>query len=179
MKITVKWLEKNNACNDGIKLFQSIFGDSAELKEVINYNIKNKSSIEYQYCNWILIKKMNHDQRIKYAIFAAERVLYIFENSYPDDNRPRNAIKAAKKYLKNKSAKNQIAAYEAYTAADAAADATAGAATAYAAAYAAHAAHAAYAAAHAAYAAAYEAYTADATMKVKILKYGLKLLEGK
>lgn len=55
------------------------------------------------------------------AIYAAELVIKMYEKEYPNDDRPRKAIEAAKKWLKKPSV------------------------------YAAHAAHAAYAAAHAAY----------------------------
>ena len=44
---------------------------------------------------------MNKNQKVQYAIFAAEKVIYLFENKYPDDGRPRKAIEAAKKYVKN------------------------------------------------------------------------------
>jgi hypothetical protein len=83
----------------------------------------------------------------------AERVLPIYESSYPGDNRPRVAIEAARALAHGEITPN--AAYAAAYAANAAANA------AYAAAYAANAAYAAYAAyaANAAYA-AYAAYAA-------------------
>ncbi len=84
-----------------------------------------------------------------YAIYWAEAVLHIFEEKYPDDNRPRKAIEAAKEYLRHPTEENKQAADAAAYAADAA-DA----------AYAAYAACAANAAANAAYAAADAAYWA-------------------
>jgi hypothetical protein len=85
------------------------------------------------------------------ACACAETVLPIFENKYPDDKRPRNAIEAARKWACGKIDEKEL--HYAYAAADAAAYAYA--ADAYAAAYA-YAADAAYAA-YAAYAAAYAA----------------------
>ena len=93
------------------------------------------------------------------AIEWAEYVLPIWEKYYPEDDRPRKAIEAAK-------AKDAAydAAYAADSAAsDAASDAASAAAAAYAAYYAARAAYAADAAhARADYAASSAAYAADA-----------------
>jgi hypothetical protein len=91
------------------------------------------------------------EDSVAMAVFAAELVIDIYEKKYPNDERPRKAIEAAKIWLKNPSDKNADAhaAHAAYAAADAAA---------YAAAYAADAAYSAYSAARAAaYAAAYAA----------------------
>ena len=101
---------------------------------------------------------------VRWAADCAEHVLEIYESAYPNDDRPRKAIEAAR----NGDAAAADAAYAAAAyaaaanaAAYAAAAAAAYAATAYAAAYAAYAAAAA-AAADAAYAAAYAAYAAAA-----------------
>jgi hypothetical protein len=112
---------------------------------------------------------------VRLAIFSARRVLGIYENKYPDDNRPRLAIEAAEAWCADPSA---AAAYAAY---DAASVSAAAAAAAYdAAAYAAYdaasvsaaAAAAAYdAAAYAAYdaASASDAYAADAYARWNLL----------
>ena len=103
------------------------------------------------WANWTIVRVMDYKQYVSYAVFAAEQVIQIYEKKYPDDKRSREAIEAAKKCIKNPSEKNKKAAHAAADAAHAAADA------------------AAYAAADAA------AYT----MKIKILEYGMKLLEGR
>jgi len=105
---------------------------------------------------WFIANKLKKLDQIRYAIFAAKQVLYIFEKKYPGDTRPRLAIQAAEKYLKNP---NKKAADAAYAAANAAADA---------------ADVAAYVAAAVAYAAADAAN--DAKLKLKIINYGIKLL---
>ena len=85
---------------------------------------------------------------IRIAVACAEHVLPVFERAYPQDTRPRVAILAAKAWLKKPTKANRRAA--------------------------AHAAHAAADATHAtAYAAAYAA-----VLKIKILRYGVKLLEA-
>jgi transcription termination factor NusB len=110
---------------------------------------------------------------VEMAIYAAELVIDHYEKDYPNDSRPRQAIEAAKAYLKDPTTANAAAhdaayaaAHDAAAAAHAAANAAAhaAAAAAYAAADAAHAAAAAAAAyaAYAAYAAADAAHAAAA-----------------
>ncbi len=114
------------------------------------------------------------EDSVNLAIYAAELVIDIYEKKYPNDDRPRKAIEAAKAYLKNPSDAAADAAYAAYAADAAYAAAYAARAAARAAAY---AADAAYAAADAARAAAY------AAAKEEILKkchnYVLRLIAGK
>jgi hypothetical protein len=184
MIVTVKWLKEQNACEPGVNRFLKLYDKQEELKKVINEHIKDNT---LDWANWLIVQKMTHKQQIRYAIFAAEQVLYLYEEKHPDDKRPRQAIEAAKAVLKKNNVKTREAAYAAaYDAANAAAYA------AYAAAYAAYAAaNAATYAAYAAYDAAYDAANAAANaaayaaatyaaatyaMKIKILKYGLKLI---
>ena len=188
MKITLKLLKELNACKEGIDYFKN-----NDLEGICIYNLITQLIDEekkYSWVNWILSHVLDNNNKVKYTIFAAELVLHIFENKYPDDRRPRKAIEAAKKYVENQTEENKKTAdAAAYAAADAAnadaayANAYAAAAAAYAAAYA--AAAAAYAAADAAYAAANAAYAAadavDAAAKKeiyeKIIDYGIKLLK--
>ena len=100
--------------------------------------------------------------QIKFAILCAKAVLHIFEDKFPSDTRPREAIEAAESWLKG-------AAYAADAAADAAAYAAANAARAAAAAAAYADADAAYAA-YAAYAADAAAYAAYAEAKLDLIK---------
>jgi hypothetical protein len=158
MKVTLKFLQQQNACQDGINSFKEVYGKSAELKDIILYAIKSKKRNYLSYCNWLIVRKMSKKQGIQYAIFAAEQVINIYEKKYSEDKIPRKAIEAAKLVLKKNNKENRIkakdaanAAYDAYDAAYAAA-----AYAAYDAAYAA-AANAANAAAYAAYDAAYAA----------------------
>jgi len=60
---------------------------------------------------------------ISLAIYSAELVLGNFEKEYPDDKRPRQAIEAAKKVLKNDTEENRSAALSAKSAALSAEDA--------------------------------------------------------
>jgi hypothetical protein len=181
MKLTKEFLKRHSACRDGYEYW--IKTNEPDLIKFIHICKKDN---HLDWANWLIVRAMNREQRLKYAIFAAEKVLHIFEAEYPDDKRPRDAIKAAKAVLKNDTQKNRNAAYDAcdaaaYAAAYAAYDAT------YAAAAAADAAAAAYdaacdAAADAAYAAYDAAYAADAAcredMLWTILEFGMKAVEG-
>ncbi len=176
MKLTVNWLMKKNACQEGIEWFKK--QDEKDPIKLIKWAIKNKKYLDW--ANWLIVRIMKYKQYVSYAVYAAEQVLDIFENEYPADKKPRKAIEAAKKCIKYPSKENKRAAADAAIAA--AADAAAYAADAAIAA----AAYAADAAAYAAIAAAYAADAADAAiaaaavkikLQVKILRYGLNLLQ--
>ena len=151
MKLTLKILESFNACHDGKMWFAA--QKSRTVKGVVDKLIAQS---KLDWANWTVSRMTNHDNKIRYAIFAAEQVLSIYEKQHPDDARPRKAIEAAKKYLADKSEKNKNAANAAANAAYAANVANA--------AYAAYAANAAYAA-------------ANAAMKEKIIRFGLTLIK--
>ena len=185
MKITQKWIDKHHPC--GWDTGQgSVQWWKEKDKEPDPFKILTQLIAEdrLEWANWFVTRLMNHKQQVRYAVYAAEQVIGIYEAKYPDDNCPRLAIKAAKDCLKNPSDKNKkAAAYAADTAARAAADTAvyaAADAAAYAAAYAAYATYAAaYAAAYAARAAAHAAAdtAAHADVLVKIIKYGIKILK--
>ncbi len=128
--------------------------------------VKGQSIIEDNKECWSdmrIVKAWKWEKKdsVSLAIYAAELVIDIYEKKYPNDDRPRRAIEAAKAYLK-KPSQTADAAYAAADAAYAAADAAH--ATAYAAHATADAAHATAYAAHAtAYAAHATAYAAHAT----------------
>jgi hypothetical protein len=169
--ITLKWLQSKGACKKSLEAWQkeTDHGTLATLNRLV---VKNP-----EWGNWLICRLMNKKQAVQYAIFAAEQVIDIYEGKYPNDKRPRNAIEAAKAYLKNPSKKTKAdAVYAAVYAADAADTAYAYDDAVYAAAYAAYAA--ADTTAYAADAATYTYAAAERRkMKAKILKYGIGLLE--
>jgi hypothetical protein len=193
MKVTKRNLEKLGACSEGTEYALANL-KNLDGPEAIKKLIKNK---KLDWANWGITRLLDKTGRVKYAIYAAKQVIKIYEDKYPNDKRPREAIKAAEQYIKSPTKENANASYAAYAAAYAAANAAyaaSAASAAYAAAnaanaayaaanaavYAANAANAAYTAYAAAYAAAYTAYAADhaayAAIKTKIIKYGLMLL---
>ena len=184
MKISEKWLAKQDACSSGVEWFKS-------QKETDGGTLVKTLVPEHSdWADWLIAHLLSRKQKIQYAIFAAEQVIGIYEKKYPKDDRPRKAIVAAKTYLHKPNAVNKKAAYAASRAAAYAASRAAAYAYAAHAAYAAAYAYAAYAAADAAAAyAAYAAYAASdaasdaayaaahAAMKMRIILYGVSLLE--
>ena len=156
--ITKRWLKSNNACGDAIEWFDTQTDKSENA--LLNACITEK---HLDWANWAMGRKLNKINCIRYAVYAARQVLDIFEKEYPNDDRPRKAIQAARGYIKNPTQSNKSITYT-YAAADAAADA-----------YAAYAAGAGYATAYAAARAA--AYAASPKLPIKILKYGMRLLK--
>jgi hypothetical protein len=180
MEITKKWLDKQGACADGVEWFIESKFEGIEGIALVKKTMKKKMD----WANWLVVRLMTHDQQIKYAVFAAEQVINIYEEKYPDDKRPREAIEAAKKYLGDKTEQNKKAADAAYAAAHAAHAAhaaNAAAYAAYAAANAADAANAANAAAYAAYAANAASAAANAAAKSDMFKtiinYGIEIIQ--
>ena len=155
MKITKEWLKEKRACTDSFKYVcqHDYFG--LEGVDFINKLIKEDRLGDSA---WLIVRIMEYKQYVGYAVFAAEQVIDIFEKEYPKNDMPRKAIEAAKKCINDPSDANKKAA-----------------ANAAAAAYAAKTAYAAcvYAAADAADADA----VARKEMQLKILNYGLGLLE--
>ena len=173
MKITAKKIKSLKACDDGYEWYIKN-GSNNLLDTLLRVNVVNPL-----WARWLFVNLMNVKQKREIAIFCAEQVINIFEKKYPNDKRPRNAIKAAKAVLKNNTAKNRklaaAAAHAAYAAYVAAAYADADAA-----AYAAYAAYAAAAYADAAYAAnAAAAYAVKKALQEKIIRKAVKILDRK
>jgi hypothetical protein len=182
MKITKEWLKEKRACKEGFDWWKK--HAEANVKKLALRLVKEN---HFDWANWMLTRIFDKTQNIKYAIFAAEQVVGIYEKDYPKDDRPRKAIEATKDYLKKSNAKAaaNAAANAAADAADAAADAAVANAAnpaAYAADAAANAANVANVAADAADAAAKAANAANAAdyaaeIKQEIIDYGLSLIE--
>lgn len=178
MNITLEFLKEHDACSAGMKYVTEKGYIGLDRIEFINRLI---SDDKLEWANWLIVLTMTYKQYVSYAVFAAEQVINIFEKKYPEDKRPRNAIEAAKRCIGDNSEENRYTAAYTASAAHAAAraaddttddDAHAAASAAYAAAY-----TAAYTDDDAAaYTASYAAYAAD--MRIKILNYGLSLIES-
>ena len=113
MNLTKEWLKEKGACSNGYKwACENILG--LEPKDVIEKLIE---AGKLQWGNWYITRIMTHTELVKYAVFAAEQVIEIFEKKHPNDKRPRAAIEAAKKYIENPTEENRAAAYAAGAAA--------------------------------------------------------------
>ena len=144
----VLWLKEKCACDDVKNWFEQKYGDKSFGAVTVIKTLMSEH--QHRWANWTITRVMTHPQQIQYAIFAAEQVLKIYEDQYPDNNCPRAAINAAKSYLANPNSRTKAAT-------DAAANA----------------AYAAYVAINAATSAA-----TNAALLSKILNYGLSLLEA-
>ena len=136
------------------------------IKEGIEFAIKEGKGED---ANWFMAKVMNREQRLKYAIYAADLVLPIFEKECPEDFKPRQSIEAAKICLENDTKENKKAA-------GAAADAARGAGWAASCAGWAAGRAARYAGWAVGRAARCAAEEVDNETIIKILRYGVSLL---
>ena len=166
MKTTLNEIKKYSPCTDGWKRLLSYLGKTQADNEPLDYTtILESNGIDDAI--WSL--RTSEDKKLV-RIFAgrcAEHVLHIFEDNYPDDDRPRKAVEIALRgELDTANAANaavtanaanaayaaavaaNVAAYAANAAAAAAAAAANAAANAANAAVTANAANAAYAAAN-------------------------------
>jgi len=174
MNITKEKLTELHACKNSITWFEQNPGITT-VEQGIALLWETDHHSKFNWSNWILSRVLNHHNQVKYAVHAAELVLPLWENEFPKDKRPHEAVNAAKVWLENPSPENTEKCRQAAKAAWAAAYATAWAARSAvsAAAYAAAAD-----AAEAVGWAAETALAADPTKKKEILNYGLELLQN-
>ena len=94
MEITMQWLEENGACQESRDAWRA---ERDNNHEVMVHRLMDGG--QFDWANWLVSRLLARDDRVRYAIHAAELVLSIYETTYPDDDRPRKAIEAAKEYL--------------------------------------------------------------------------------
>lgn len=99
--ITDKWLEKHRACPEARRWV--VEQDSRNVDSLFKQAINQE---KYDLINWYLIEAFTEKQLVEYAIYCAELCLPNYEKIY-DDKLPREAINAAKVWLKNPTKKNQ------------------------------------------------------------------------
>jgi hypothetical protein len=148
MKITVKKLMELGACQDSIEAFPAKWGKEVD-SLVLLKSLRDRGN--FDWANWLIVRVMTRPQYLAYAIYAAEEVLDIYEKKFPNDHRPRQAIKAAREVLKHDNKKNRAAAEDA--------------------------AWVASGVAWTAWVASGVAWAAWEKLQIKILNYGIKLLE--
>ena len=66
MKITNKWLEKHEACSEGVEWFKS--QKKTEANAVLLALMKDD---KLDWANWTICRVFNKKKKIHYAIFAA------------------------------------------------------------------------------------------------------------
>ena len=153
---TLREILKHNPCQSGLKKLLEGLKYSNPVTEIeLDRSIKTRFILDnngYKDCVWVLRVFAGEPDWYRLKADVAEAVLYLFEDKYPEDKRPRQAIQAARDFADGKISEEQLnAAYD---------DASYAAAYAYASAsYAYAAAYAAYDAAYASDAAYTDAYT--------------------
>ena len=155
MKINLEYIKVLKPCKDRLDNYIKHYDDfDGSVKQ-----FSQLSEITYQDKIWVLTKVATKQQKHIWGALCAQSVLHLYENKYPNDDRPRKAVEVA---LTGEPDATAAAAY-------AAAAADAYTAAAYADAAAAYAAHAAYAAAYA---------DARKQQQQKNLDFLVNLLEG-
>jgi hypothetical protein len=109
MKLNRQWFKDNNACTDSYQWICALINTNESLEDIsiIEQLIKED---RLNWANWTICRIFTYEQKIKYAIFAAEQVIDIYEKKYPNNDSPRKAIIAAKTYLESPTEKNKKAA---------------------------------------------------------------------
>src|SRR5262249_37102178 len=115
-----KWQKQSGvlkACENGFhasdQIYQAFSYVSTDLFALVECS--GKSVFEDDKSAWEkmrVIKTFNWEKKksVALAIYSAKQVIHIFEEENPNDKRPRKAIEAAEKWLKNPTNKNVSAA---------------------------------------------------------------------
>jgi len=102
------------------EIYQAFFYVQGEILAQVECKGKHESSDDKEVWETMRIVrayKWTKKDSVSLSIYAAELCLDNFEKEYPEDKRPREAIEAAKKWLKNPTQKNKSAARSAESAA--------------------------------------------------------------
>jgi hypothetical protein len=121
-----KWskpIEDIDMCNSGYHCSKTILGAmsfvSGEVLAIVETkgkSEKQKDKEVYESMQIVKAYKWTKKDSVSLSIYSAELVLNNFEKLYPDDDRPRKAIEAAKKVLENDTEENRSAARSAWSA---------------------------------------------------------------
>ena len=98
-------------CSKGI--YQAFSYVQGEILAEVEVKGKHESQIDkevWQKMRVVKTYRWNKKDSVLFSIYCARLCLKNFEKEFPDDKRPREAIEAAEKYVKNPTAKNKLAA---------------------------------------------------------------------
>lgn len=110
-KITSGWLKIHFPALASRRSFVHDYITEIGITEPITLLRKLATNGDYDLANVLIVRIMDRRTCLKYAIFAAEDALPRFEEQYPNNDIPRNAIGAAKKCLADDTRKNREDAY--------------------------------------------------------------------
>ena len=100
MNISKDWLENKGACVEGMSWFNEKYNHEVDSNCLFDTLIEDG---EIQWANWLIVNLLSKENCIKYAIYAAELALPVFEKVHPKDDRPRIAIDCAKNCIETKA----------------------------------------------------------------------------
>ena len=96
-----------HACENAVDAIGYVACEKLALVEVKGKHLKQDNKQCWQEMKLVKVWNWNKKDSVSLAIFAAELVIDIYEKEYPKDKRPRKAIEAAKRVLKNDNAKTR------------------------------------------------------------------------
>lgn len=104
--ITKEWLYAKDAEKYEVRSYEKSGLLGLPVCEFIQKLIDSRD-LYYFYCaNFMVIRSLSNKGRIKYALFAAESVLWVFEKQYSHDDRIRNVLESVKIWLANPTDSN-------------------------------------------------------------------------
>jgi len=110
----LKMCESGFHCSkDKYDAFSYVQGEILAEVEVKGKSIKEKNKEVWSGMRLVKLWKWQKKDSVALSIFSAELCLNNFEKVYPDDKRPRKAIEAAKRWLKEPIEANKFAAWSA------------------------------------------------------------------
>jgi len=118
----------NNGFHCSVKPLDAMGYVAGEILAIVEVEGKSLKQSDKECWSEMRIKnayRWTKKDSVALSIYSAELVLTNFEKIYPDDDRPRKALEAAKKVLKNDNKKNRSAAESAGSAAESAAESAA------------------------------------------------------
>ena len=118
MNINKEYIEGLSPCADRLQNYLNHYAEwSGSLSEFLDLDkITRKDKM------WVFVRSVSTDFKRRFAIEVTESVLHIFEQKYPNDKRPREAIVAAKLFLDGALSRKADAAAAAHAAPAASAD---------------------------------------------------------
>ena len=79
MKISKRWLNEKSACSGGKEWFEN-----QTEKDGVAVVEKLMAEQKFEWANWLIARLMKQEQYVKYAVFAAEQVAYLWKDKYPE-----------------------------------------------------------------------------------------------
>ena len=99
-----------HCCQNAWQAFSYVQGEIVAKVEVSGKNIIEDDKEVWEKMKIVNAYRWTKKDSVELAIYSAELVIENFEKAYPNDDRPRKAIEAAKKYIINPTEENRLAA---------------------------------------------------------------------